>query len=573
MRGNKGALNEFPDYSYGVSKTDASKQLTSLVTKGVLFSSLFIETWILINPANLERLVVLYLFLGGLIGVAISKSFSESFKIPRISFIFLCCLAIWSIIVIKFSEREFFQQIYGEFGRNSGFALYFGLATLALLIFSTKSIDLVPELTKKLVVAGLISTGYGILQHFNLDILGWESGGEITGLFGNSNFQSSFLGISSISILALILFPVSFTLNRWVLAAILCLSLWNIYESNSIQGFFVFIIGVLVLIYFKIVESHFSKFKYLYAVLVGFIGTLTSFGLVGLGPFAQFLTFQTIAIREYYWKAGLGMIKNSPVFGSGYDAYGDLYRQFRKEDSIVDFGPELVSTAAHNVYIDLAVNGGLPLLLAYGFLVVLTLQRTIKVFRRQSIINPFHVALFASWIGYLAQLFVSMNQVSIAIWGWAIMGALLGYERLTRVALSEDKSKGSSKKVKEFGLDPILTVRFIGGAVVGLLLISPPFLSEAKFRSALESSDGKKIEQAALAWPRNPVFMVKATEIFRDNNLEDMSVKMATRTVREFPTSIYGWRTLLTLSNLNPKLQDTATTRLHLLDPLNPNYK
>jgi O-antigen ligase len=557
-------------YPWDMADTKANQQLLSLVVRGVLFSSLFIETWILINPANLERLLMLFVFVGGLLGLIRAKNFRDFITVQKSAILFFGCFAIWSCVVMIISDRDFFQQLYGDYGRNSGFALYLGLSLLALLLSSINSRELVSKLVGALVIAGAISTVYGVMQRFNIDVLGWERGGEITGLFGNSNFQSSFLGITSITVFTLILFPNIQNSKRWVMPILLSLSLWNIWDSNSIQGFFVFSIGSSIVVYFKLASTSYGNLKNIYGIVVGVGGIVGGLGIFQIGPLASVLSFKTIEIREFYWSAGIEMIKNSPIFGSGYDSYGDLYRQFRSQESIIEFGPELVSTAAHNVFIDLGVNGGMPLLLSYVALMLLTINRSIRVFRRESLVNPFFLAIFASWIGYLVQLFVSMNQISIAIWGWVLMGSLLGYERFTRTSII-NTLRPSRKLPVEFGLDPSSLIRFIGGGLVGLLLILPPFVSEAKFRSALESSDGQKIRDAALVWPRNPSFMVKSTEIFRDNKLVDMSKEMAIKTVEQFPASVYGWRMLISLENVDPKLLEKAKVNLGILDPLNTN--
>lgn len=555
-----------------MADTKANQQLLSFIVRGVLFSSLFIETWVLINPANLERLLMLSVFVGGLLGLIRAKNFRNLFTVQKGAIIFFGCFAIWSCFVMVISDRDFFQQLYGDYGRNSGFALYLGLSLLALLLSSINSRELVSKIVGALVIAGAISTVYGVMQRFNIDFLGWERGGEITGLFGNSNFQSSFLGITSITVFTLILFPNIQNSKRWVMPILLPLSLWNIWDSNSIQGFFVFSIGSAIVVYFKLASTSYGNLKNIYGIMVGVGGIVGGLGIFQIGPLASVLSFKTIEIREFYWSAGIEMIKNSPIFGSGYDSYGDLYRQFRSQESIIEFGPELVSTAAHNVFIDLGVNGGMPLLLSYVALVLLTINRSIRVFRRESPVNPFFIAIFASWIGYLVQLFVSMNQISIAIWGWVLTGSLLGYERFTRSPLTNTLRPSRISSV-EFGFDPSLLIRFIGGGLVGLLLILPPFVSEAKYRSALESSDGQKIREAALAWPRNPSFMVKSTEIFRDNKLVDMSKEMAIKTVEQFPASVYGWRMLISLENLDPKLLEKAKINLGMLDPLNTNSR
>ena len=515
---------------------------------------------------------MLFIVLGGLIGILTLKRFKNVVQISKSGIVLLLFFALWSIVVIISSKSDIPQQIYGVYGRNTGVALYFGLAVLAFIASSIKTKELSSKIVWGLLVAGLISTAFGTMQNFNLDILSWNvSGREINGLFGNSNFHSSFLGISSIAVLTLIIFPSTLKCRKSLLVGFFVLSVWNIYVSNSIQGFFVLIVGVTVILYFKIPQHLNKSFRLIYVTFIMIVGTFSSLGLFGSGPLAGILRFKTIEVREFYWSSGIAMVKNSLVFGSGFDTYGDLYRLFRSPSSTVEFGPDLVSNAAHNVFIDLAVNGGLPLLGAYILLIAFTFKRAITIIRRKKELDPFFLSIFASWIGYLSQLFVSMNQVSLAIWGWLLMGAIIGYEKTTRDPQVLTLKGTSLKSKSDFGLDPSLSMRFLGGALIGSLFILPPFLGEAKFRSALQSSNAEKIKIAALSWPRNPVFMVKATEIFRDNRLEKDALEMGLRTVEQFPKSIYAWRTLLSIEKLDLDLKEKARAKLRELDPLIKN--
>lgn len=547
----------------------SKNEVDSLIVSGTLLSTLAIESWILINPANLERLLFFTIFISLLIGVLTIKSFRRQLSLSR-KFIAIAFIAfIWSVVVILRSERSIPQQIYGDYGRNTGLLLYLCLVIFCIILASINSNNLLTRMISGLIIAGSISTFYGLLQVLGIDFLGWDSAGEITGLFGNSNYQSSFLGISAISILSLLMFSESAAKKKLLLISLLFFALTTIYFTKSIQGFFVFAIGFVTLGCYQLRASKHVNLIYFYFTTIGSIGTILTAGILGFGPLANLLDFKTIQIREFYWFAAINALRSSPFFGYGFDSYGDLYRQYRSPESIVEFGSELVSTAAHNVFLDLAVNGGLPLLGAYLLLIIYTFKCIFRVYSRDKRVDACYFAAVASWVGYMAQTLISMNQVSLAIWGWALMGLIIGYERVNRKMPEIKNQSKYNKKVKEFGFDPKVTMRALAGGIIGLLIILPPFYSEAKFRSAMESADGLRIRDAALTWPRNPVFMVKATEIFRDNNLEKLALEMGEATVREFPYSVYGWRVLYSLSELNTTAKQEALKRLNQLDPLN----
>lgn len=65
-----------------------------------------------------------------------------------------------------------------------------------------------------------------------------------------------------------------------------------------------------------------------------------------------------LGVRGYYWLAGLQMAAEHPLTGVGLDNFGERYAQYKHER-----GWEV--RRAHNHYIQLAADGGLPLLLSF----------------------------------------------------------------------------------------------------------------------------------------------------------------------------------------------------------------
>jgi hypothetical protein len=267
------------------------------------------------------------------------------------------------------------------------------------------------------------------------------------------------------------------------------------------------------------------------------------------------------------------MVKANPLFGFGYDSYGDYYRMFRSPGSILDYGPELASDAAHNVFIDIAVNGGLPLLIIYCGLLGAVLFSAVKFIKRESGFDPYFATLFSCWVAYVSQTMISINQISLAIWGWVLAGAIVSYEISTRELSTINLShKGNSGKVRvEMQAKGVVAI-FVG-SIVGLIIALPPFLGSAGMRSAMLSRDPVRIESAALAWPKNVTYMIKATEIFRDNKLDSKSHAMALATLEQFPNSFFAWRTFSTLPNATTAELAKAKAEMKRLDPHNPDLK
>ncbi len=144
--------------------SNVQKQLAPVVVRCIVIASLFVESWILINPANLERLFVLFIVLGGILATSGMKQFSGEFEVSKGGLSIVLLFVIWSGIVILLSGSDVPQQVYGIYGRNSGFALYLGLAILAIITTSIKSRIFPKQIVLGLLICGLISTFYGFLQ-------------------------------------------------------------------------------------------------------------------------------------------------------------------------------------------------------------------------------------------------------------------------------------------------------------------------------------------------------------------------------------------------------------------------
>lgn len=116
----------------------------------------------------------------------------------------------------------------------------------------------------------------------------------------------------------------------------------------------------------------------------------------------------------------------------------------------------------------------------------------LKVTIRTREYDPIFVTLTTAWVCYQLQSIISINQIGLAIWGWLFGGALIAYEVATRPKEADDAptAKSSGRRVvKKKQTETIFSTTLIAGigAVIGLLLASPPYSADAKWRSAISS--------------------------------------------------------------------------------------
>ena len=171
--------------------------------------------------------------------------------------------------------------------------------------------------------------------------------------------------------------------------------------------------------------------------------------------------------------------------------------------------------------------------------------------------------LVSCWIAYLAQSLISMNNIGIAIWGWAFSGLIIGYEINTRDNQSfESTIKKRYPRILE-----------VSGFVIGAIIVFPQIIVDAQFRSAVDSKDYSKIYNNAKQWPQSVKRIVLISEDLRVAGFLVQSRELALEAIKLNPNNFEAWLALGRLSNSTPDELETAIKKLRELDPLNPGLK
>lgn len=336
------------------------------------------------------------------------------------------------MLTLLFSGAPINQQIWGTFGRNTGILAYFSLVIILVATVLMHNRNFYNGIVKSFLLTSVFITVYCGMQAINIDPINW-SNKLLFGTFGNVNFLSAFLGITSIIASSLILSNLIKTRIKLILLILILFDLLIIFETKSIQGFIIFLFGVsiVILIWLK-KEIKNRYFIYIYSSIV-MIGTFfTVSGLLNKGPLSKILYSDTFIYRTDYWHAGWKMTVQHPLFGVGLDSYGDWYRNVRGSISTNRSDPERVSNTAHNVFLDLSSTGGVILALSYILIILFAFKSGCSCLKRQNSFDPYFVGIFAGWIGYLIFSLASINNLGISVWGWMLTGAVIGYELVSK---------------------------------------------------------------------------------------------------------------------------------------------
>lgn len=485
------------------------------------------------------------------------------------------------ILVLLVSASPFNQQFFGTSGRNTGFLTYLALLIFFLATAISFGDDFGTKLLFSLLGTGALSGLYGLMQSAKLDPFTWNNPySPVLGFLGNPDFESSFMGICGVAAVAFLMKNGRARLTRGALVLYVLVVLYVIGKTNAQQGFLVFVIGCAAIFYLFILKSaRFKKLSIPYLLLGILGGVLVVLGSLNKGPLAHFLYKVSVTYRADYWRAGWKMTLQHPLFGVGLDSYGDWYRSTRSLIATLRRGPDTVSNAAHNVLLDFSANGGFPLLFAYLFIVALSLMAAIRVIRRTSEFDATHAGLFSTWIAYQIQSFISLNQIGLAIWGWVLSGALVGYEIYTR-GIGQAKNAGKPKanvktrrKQKVEGGSPATTVAIFVGLLIGLGLGLPPFLADTKFRLALELGNPTLIQKSVTQWPIDDIRLMQGSGVLKNGKLEPEALALAKLGAKRDPRSFYAWQGIYSSTLATAAERTEALRRMRILDPHNPTLK
>jgi hypothetical protein len=425
---------------------------------------------------------------------------------------------------------------------------------------------------------GALSVAYGLLQSADRDPIEWANQySPVIGFLGNPNFQSSFVALTGVLAFSMACSNSMKTTNRLGYLTYIIAAVFVIIKTNSQQGILVFAGGTAIIALIRISKSR-VQLLLIPAIIIGVTGFLLSvLGSLNSGPLAGLLYKESVTYRGDYWRAGWKMVSQQPIFGIGLDSYGNWYRRAKTVEATLRRGPDVYSNSAHNVFIDFASNGGLPLALIYLGMMTLVVRAAIILVKRIHDFDPVVIGLIAVWFAYLAQSIISLNQIGLAVWGWIISGLIIGYEINTRTAhelkkQNEKSGRRASVKQSSRPTPKILRGMFIG-LLVGLILGLPPLLASTQFKAALESGSLQIVENAANIQPESCEYRIQVAMILVNNNLESQALNVLQSGKGKFPDCFALWQLVSKLSSSNSAQIAEAKAQMKRLDPLNPNLK
>jgi O-antigen ligase len=519
------------------------------------------------DPVNLPKMVLLAIVGFSLIPAIFQKLRISKNLITHKYVLIHFFLIVWVLLVTLTSKTNSMQSFFGVTGRYTGALTYLSFSFVALGIFVLSNKELNRRILIGLGLSGVINLIYcGYVIVTGKDPIAWNNVyGNILGTFGNPNFISSFLGIFNILIVA---FALSKAASKLLIVAglvILGISVWQIMDSQSRQGLIVTLVGSGAVLLYRLLKSELSVvLKTIAGVIYLASGFLALLGMLQIGPLTQYIYKLSVSIRGAYWRAGWETMLQNPVLGVGPDSFGDWYTRVRDSRAIVVPGLDVFTNSPHNVFIEQGANGGIPLFLAYLMLQLYILYCGYRYIRLSNGFDYVFAASFFGWLGFTAQSLISINQIGLAIWGYVLGGMTVGIYHNAKVELEPATSSPKSKNLVqgEFGF-----LRVIAGATIGLLIAIPPFYADAKWRSALTSTQLDQILKAASQWPQSTDRYIEVSKTLFKNGYNKETLEFVRKGIEFNDGNFRLWYFLYQIPESTQSEKDLAIERLRILDP------
>ena len=543
----------------------SNKFLTIMAPMTAALATIALAPYVLMDSVNPIKLLIVSTFGFGFILIFVVNFRQIKSKKSNLLLWASSSFIILSVFVTFTTQNELSQQLYGVIGRQTGLILHLGLFGLLIAgnLFASQSLLISSMRIFK--ISGVIISSYGLIQIFDLDPLTWSSNpGWVAATLANPNFFSSFMGMLVCVTLPYIISAKKIS-SKFIYLILVLICVFIIIKTSSQQGIILVLLGVAITLYFYIKSKNLPKgwlWSYASLAVLGFMVLLLD--IFQKVPWEPILYKASVSARGDYWRAGLAVIEKHPLTGVGFDGLREQFGLVREPISLTR-GDQLDLDAAHNVYIDKGIAGGVPLLILYLIMVVIVAFAVKKLASNMSSFRPELVAVISCWIAWAVQGIISIDNVGLASWGWYLSGLITGLAAVS----SKSTQEYSEPRVKiKSGLTP-----YIAGALIGAIVASPLITREYRYVKSIESGNAKELQAAALQFPQDIFRIGRAAEILKEYKIQKESLFLAQAGVKNFPESYAAWAVIYTSPWISETERAQAKVKLFELDPYRAKFQ
>ena len=422
----------------------SSRQQPILILTIIVSISSLAALPIIIDSFVTPKVLVQSLGLTYFFVIILKYRFNSFNTIGRLQLILILAFLTGLIISSLNSQIPFKRGFLGQFGRGNGVGYYL-LAILimfsAFLVYRESSNSFISKILRNFSwIIGL----YAILQSWGIDIAQIDTTkSRVLLTLGNSNFSGGLLSVFFTYNIVIITKNNSKKLIDWFLVLIL---LYATIQTGAVQGLLIVLVSVIIGMNL-LVKLNFPKiFKKIIALQVLIYLTAICFGLLGLGPVAEILNRPTLRIRFQYWKIGLQMIRDNPLFGVGPDTFYDRSAVYMAPGTIAEITYTRLD-AAHNWFINIGANFGLITLIPLIVLFIVILRKNIILWCTSNNLNNYELAISVTFTMLLVDALVSIEQPGLGVWMYYFAGLNLAIQTKALHKLENGDSTHTSARI------------------------------------------------------------------------------------------------------------------------------
>ncbi len=549
-----------------------NNRLTSLILMvGVLTTVAVSPTWTY-DPINLVKALIVTIGSFVALGIVLANHSLFNFNSKQLIPVYFFGLSI--LVPLFFAESPINQQLWGIFGRNSG-ALTLIASFLIILICSLSIHGAnLAKMVRTIFALNVFLMSYCLVQIAGLDPVAWSQFAPFATL-GNVNFLSAILGMFSVTLFVQLVYSNERVSTKLIFAVVLSINIFIMLKTDSIQGPVIFLIGAS----FTAFCFAWQKRRKMHLVLMSliFIPIYTGgiFGLNNQGPLGAIVYQPSNVFRADYMSAAWNTFTENIVTGVGHDSFDGWYRTERGFISAFRTNPLRTTNSAHNIYLDMAANGGLLLFISYLGVVLLTLTLAMRHVFKSRKLNVNYAAILGAWIAFIVQSAISINQIGVSVWGWIFTGTILGLssgktnDSLSDVYILESrklkKSRGKKKPTETLSARSVVFATIFG--LVGLLSALPPALADSRYKNAMSNRNLNELLQVAQMQGTTAFHLGTIIDLARKSNYEPQAIQVSDRLTTIFPRDFFGWNVRMTFASLSNELRGEAYKRAKEIDP------
>lgn len=548
----------------------------------VVITTLYFQTT-LADPFNSPKLWIVMLFGAWLSGYVLA--FRDTIlHIQQIKHLSLIVMAFIGFLLVAALFTDYYLvAFFGETQRRNGFVQYF---SLAVIMVATSIFTRISNVKKYFIITffiAFISAVYSLLQTTGNDFVDWINPyNSVISTVGNPNFAAAVMAVMGVLVFSSIFNQEFSLLSRFFASALSVLLLFVIYKSNARQGLLAYAlgIGIFLTVWLWITKRPFG----IAALLAGGVTLVFSIlGILQIGPLERFLYKDSVSVRGYYWRAGIEMFKDQPLFGVGIDRYGAYFKEFRDSNYSLTYGFEITSSNAHNTFIQFFATGGIFVGLAYLILNTFIFLRAVDGLKHlMGVKRIYFIGVFSAWIAFHAQSLISIDNIGISIWGWVLGGVLVGLS-VPETSWTENLGVNRIPRASDLKLTQSITSWLLTLFVV--VLVAVLYRGESNSYKGTESVNLKDqtsrtyyqdLQSRVIQTPLNDnSYKLLAASRLLESGFVNESIKETKKIINKDPRNLDALTLLVFAYEQKSDLAQVIYYRLKIaeLDPWNaPNY-